>query len=626
QNLIELLSRLPDFLVQGLDAQRRKRSGESRISSSDRATGQGGKIPTYAIVLKLYLFISVHHKILVLNRAFLARGGTKSEREKAHQKSIDTARALLVELEKGFRDSYSGGHISAHGGALWTIPYHAVAAATVLALDMFRPSTMGLHSLNATSPDQGGSSSAASPSHQSQDVRGDEQARASRARVRQEEVRSAMVSLGRFTKKSAIARRGVRLLGDLLEEGLKWDRRTGRREGEGMLEGEERRGSDPSSRSSSTGKRRAEDQNGVGRVMKRIRLPESDAGEDVVEEGLSNSARFASTYGQQGKGGDKTWSNASKSTGSGSTKARGDGGGGTVRIQNQIKGRIDSSDLEDRSRYNYVHGGGGNSLRAPLQPSFSPFNADQLDPLNQSTSAFPGTRSMAEEVLSHLQGSYLGEASSSSSSSSSALTVESQHHEEESLNELFSTHHHPVPHYSSIHQTIATIQGLEQATFPTSSTDVDGLLLPVDASTRSQVDRSKRNDDARADGTDPQHLGHPRPQRQTQTAYHHPSSTTPNETNPKASESLVIRTEPPFDSSPDVGRGGLVSQNERREEPSTQSSNSEAFAGPLSGLPFHSLQQILPTLESMPDVWRLFDGSLGQSFEADQGPGFDMGL
>lgn len=39
-------------------------------------------------------------------------------------------------------------------------------------------------------------------------------------------------------------------------------------------------------------------------------------------------------------------------------------------------------------------------------------------------------------------------------------------------------------------------------------------------------------------------------------------------------------------------------------------------------MPQQQLAQILPALESMPDVWKLFDGTLGQSLVAFEEKGF----
>lgn len=190
-----------------------KRSATTPGSSST-------SLPSFTTVLQHYLFISVQHKILVMHRAFLSRDVSPEERELSHAASIETARGVLHELERGLGLNADGGdrpqldlQSRVHGGALWTIPYHSVAAATMLALDMFKPASHGSH----------------------------------RAQRRQE-VKRALEALSRFTKKSAIARRGCQLLSDLLEEGERYDRRPGQ-----------------------VRKRKTSD--GVDSVLKRIRLP-----------------------------------------------------------------------------------------------------------------------------------------------------------------------------------------------------------------------------------------------------------------------------------------------------------------------------------------------------------------
>ncbi|KAI3476023.1 hypothetical protein L1887_62421 [Cichorium endivia] len=154
--------------------------------------GSHGSLPSFTTVLQHYLFISVQHKILVMHRAFLSRDVSEHEREQSHSASIETARAVLHELERGLglnADDDDRPQLDlqsrVHGGALWTIPYHSVAAATILALDMFKPASHAPH----------------------------------RAK-RRHEVKRALEALGRFTRKSAIARRGCQLLADLLEEAL----------------------------------------------------------------------------------------------------------------------------------------------------------------------------------------------------------------------------------------------------------------------------------------------------------------------------------------------------------------------------------------------------------------------
>ncbi|KAJ1024389.1 hypothetical protein NDA18_004556 [Ustilago nuda] len=185
-------------------------------------------LPSFTRVLQHYLFISVQHKILVMHRAFLSRDVSAEEKELSHNASIETARAVLHELQRGLGLTPDGEQrpqldlqSRVHGGALWTIPYHAVAAATILALDMFKP---------------------ASPS--------------SHRALRGQEVKRALEALERLTGKSAIARRGCQLLRDLLEQSERYHQRPRQPQ-----------------------KRKTTDR--VDSVLKRIRLPGDEDKDDA---------------------------------------------------------------------------------------------------------------------------------------------------------------------------------------------------------------------------------------------------------------------------------------------------------------------------------------------------------
>ena len=200
-------------------------------SQSAASKGNRASLPSFTTVLQHYLFISVQHKILVMHRAFLSRDVSAEERALSHSASIETARGVLHELERGLGLNADGDdrpqldlQSRVHGGALWTIPYHSVAAVTILALDMFEPASNG-----------------------------DQRAQ------RRQEVKRALEALGRFTRKSAIARRGCQLLSNLLAEGERYDRLPG-----------------------PTRKRKNTD--GVDSVLKRIRLPEGEDDSQQVSE------------------------------------------------------------------------------------------------------------------------------------------------------------------------------------------------------------------------------------------------------------------------------------------------------------------------------------------------------
>lgn len=79
--------------------------------------------------MRHYLSISANHKSIIIFRAALARGGTSNERLYAQKACISAAEAIVDEIERG------GGHGDGLQ-SIWTIPYHGLAAAVVLALDM----------------------------------------------------------------------------------------------------------------------------------------------------------------------------------------------------------------------------------------------------------------------------------------------------------------------------------------------------------------------------------------------------------------------------------------------------------------------------------------------------------
>jgi hypothetical protein len=123
--------------------------------------------------MRHYIQISARHKLLVINRAFLAHESPRDARARAHQACVQNAKAILEELDRGQQQETSL-------QSLWTIPYHSVAAAVVLALDMIR---LG----------RGGSSSALL------------------LQDRRSEIHRATKALERLAPTSRIARRGLQV-------------------------------------------------------------------------------------------------------------------------------------------------------------------------------------------------------------------------------------------------------------------------------------------------------------------------------------------------------------------------------------------------------------------------------
>lgn len=85
--------------------------------------------PPFLEAMRHYIQISARHKILVIHRALLAHGGSPHERRRAHAACVQNAQSIIQELEQG---QHSG---SGNMQSFWTIPYHGLAAAVVLALD-----------------------------------------------------------------------------------------------------------------------------------------------------------------------------------------------------------------------------------------------------------------------------------------------------------------------------------------------------------------------------------------------------------------------------------------------------------------------------------------------------------
>ncbi|WVR06178.1 hypothetical protein IAU60_003208 [Kwoniella sp. DSM 27419] len=129
--------------------------------------------PSWTTNMRHYLTISASHKILTIYRAFLARGGTPSERAYAQAECLKAAESIIHEM-----DNQEGSQ------ALWTIPYHTLAAGVVLALEVISSRGKKDHGL---------------------------------AR-RREGVEKARKALERLAPTSRIARRGLQVLEDLMKE------------------------------------------------------------------------------------------------------------------------------------------------------------------------------------------------------------------------------------------------------------------------------------------------------------------------------------------------------------------------------------------------------------------------
>jgi hypothetical protein len=148
------------------------------------APEESSESPSWTHTMRHYLLISGTHKILVVYRAFLSRSGSTRSRErdgeraKAHLACTEAADFILQELE-------NGSSRKENSQALWTLPYHCLAAAVVLALDMF--------------------ASAGRPE----------------ADVRRRSVLRAKVALERLAPTSRIARRGLQVCSSIVRAHLR---------------------------------------------------------------------------------------------------------------------------------------------------------------------------------------------------------------------------------------------------------------------------------------------------------------------------------------------------------------------------------------------------------------------
>lgn len=132
----------------------------------------------YGQSLFQYLNISIRHKILVIHRAFCGRSPFRqSDLRKSQEECVHLARSILKYCNPLKKASLPG-----QLDVMWTTAYHAVAAATVLALDMFGQ----MNSQNVVQ--------------------------------RRNEVQEAYTILYSLAERSPIAQRGVTLLTSLMQQ------------------------------------------------------------------------------------------------------------------------------------------------------------------------------------------------------------------------------------------------------------------------------------------------------------------------------------------------------------------------------------------------------------------------
>ncbi|ORY84693.1 hypothetical protein BCR35DRAFT_324757 [Leucosporidium creatinivorum] len=137
-------------------------------------------LPAYVEWQRFNWIFQIHHTILVIHRPFLGRAFKDPRYAYSRTAASDAARAILHQLASG-----SGREVP----HLWTVPYHAIAAATCLTLDVFQSSS------SPSSPAQ---------THETS--------------LKRNEIRLAIEALRILSDTSPIAARGVQLLDSLLME------------------------------------------------------------------------------------------------------------------------------------------------------------------------------------------------------------------------------------------------------------------------------------------------------------------------------------------------------------------------------------------------------------------------
>ena len=171
-----------------------------------------GHLPAWVAWVRHYWPISVNHKIIAVHRVFLGRSFKNLQYAYSRKAAIESARTIVGQLKKGRGMPYQ---------QIWTVPYHAIVAATTLVLDVFQGSTSD----------------------------GENQ-------QKRAEVQDALAELTILADNSDIARRGVQMLLTLLTEEAKHRRphsaptpgslpgtsSSKRTAGDGLLEGEARFG------------------------------------------------------------------------------------------------------------------------------------------------------------------------------------------------------------------------------------------------------------------------------------------------------------------------------------------------------------------------------------------------
>jgi hypothetical protein len=143
----------------------------------------------FGLALRRYINISISHKILVLRRAFCSRQpALHSQLLESQSRCVDVSRQILDQIKSITRSS---SRPEGQVGAIWTISYQAVAAATVLALTFFQEN---------------------------------EAKDANQVPISREEVLSSVDIIRDLASRSAIAERGVKMMNELIDGFTKVDR------------------------------------------------------------------------------------------------------------------------------------------------------------------------------------------------------------------------------------------------------------------------------------------------------------------------------------------------------------------------------------------------------------------
>ncbi|GAA6024107.1 hypothetical protein JCM10207_003167 [Rhodosporidiobolus poonsookiae] len=123
----------PETFEKLLEADRQIRAiieeGPRYLRELDWEPEDQGKSAGWMPWFRRYWIMSVSHKLLMCHRVFLGRAFRDARYGYARKAAIEAARSIIQELVRGKDLPYQD---------VWTVPYHAISAATTIILDIFQ--------------------------------------------------------------------------------------------------------------------------------------------------------------------------------------------------------------------------------------------------------------------------------------------------------------------------------------------------------------------------------------------------------------------------------------------------------------------------------------------------------